>query len=97
MEGVASWIIGTAYGALGLAFALALLRLMLGPSLADRVVAVDMAAFVFIGFAGLYGVETGYPGLLNVALAVAVFVFLATVAYARYQESVAALAEEEGV
>ena len=90
-----TWVLRVAYAALSVALGLTLIRMVRGPSLADRVVALDLLAFVVIAFTGVYGIETGYSGLLNVALAVGIFVFLGTVAYARYQEALVALGAED--
>lgn len=95
MDESITWVLKVAYVALGVALCLTLVRMVRGPSLADRVVALDLLAYIFIAFAGVYGMETGYPDLLNVALAVGIFVFLGTIAYARYQEAHFAL-EKEG-
>ncbi|MGY6412300.1 MAG: monovalent cation/H+ antiporter complex subunit F [Alkalilacustris sp.] len=61
-------------------------RLALGPSLADRVVALDMMTITIIVFCGLYAIYTGEPSFLDVAIVLALIGFLATVALARYAE-----------
>jgi multicomponent Na+:H+ antiporter subunit F len=68
--------------ALGIAF----IRLALGPSLADRVVALDMMNVTVIGFCGLYAILMREPSFLDVAIVLALVGFLATVALARYAE-----------
>lgn len=89
------WVLGTAYAALGAALILTLVRMVRGPTLTDRVVALDQIAYVFIAFTGVYAMEMDRAGILNVALALGAFVFLGTVAYARYLEAVVALRERE--
>ena len=59
-------------------------RLMRGPSLADRVVALDMLALLGIGFIGIVAVATEEYAYLDVAIALALVGFLATAAFARY-------------
>jgi multicomponent Na+:H+ antiporter subunit F len=64
----------------------AFVRIVRGPSLADRVVALDMLTMLMVAFAGVYVVATGEPAFLDVAIALALIGFLATVAFARYAE-----------
>lgn len=66
--------------------AVAFVRLALGPSLADRVVALDMMTVTIISFCGVYAVFTDEPSFLDVAIVLALVGFLATVALARYAE-----------
>lgn len=73
-----------AYGAMIVSFALSVYRLLKGPSPADRVVALDMLALLGIGFIGLFSISTGEYAFLDVAIALALVGFLATVAFARY-------------
>ncbi|WP_114964409.1 monovalent cation/H+ antiporter complex subunit F [Alkalilacustris brevis] len=68
--------------ALGIAF----IRLAKGPSLADRVVALDMMNVTIIAFCGLYALLVDDPSFLDVAIVLALVGFLATVALARYAE-----------
>ena len=60
----------------------AFIRLVLGPSLADRVVAVDTLAVMAIGALVLVSVAEGQPVLLDIALAIALVMFIGTVAMA---------------
>jgi multicomponent Na+:H+ antiporter subunit F len=63
---------------------LAFIRLAIGPSGADRVVALDMLAILMVGFAALFAMESGEPSFLDIAIALALVSFLGTVALARY-------------
>ncbi|MCE8006442.1 cation:proton antiporter [Aestuariivita sp.] len=65
---------------------LAFWRLMRGPSLPDRVVALDMMTVAIVAFCGLAAVRSGDSAFLDVALALALVGFLATVALARFAE-----------
>lgn len=69
-----------------LAVALALVRLALGPTLPDRVVALDMMTVAIVAFCGLMAMQSNDPAFLDVALALALVGFLATVALARFAE-----------
>lgn len=66
------------------AFFIAFLRLVRGPTLSDRVLALDMLVTVGIGFIAVLTVRTGYGQYLDVAIALGLVGFLATVAFARY-------------
>ena len=75
-----------ALGLLGLGLILALVRALRGPSLADRVVVLDLVGLIAIGFISAAAVITDQPLLLDVALIVALITFLGTVAFAHYIE-----------
>lgn len=61
---------------------MAFIRLVAGPTLADRVVAVDVLATMAIGALVIIAVITGTALLLDIALAIALVVFLGTIAMA---------------
>ena len=69
---------------LGLGFSFA--RLIKGPSLPDRVVSVDLITVLAVAVVGLLAVAHGDPDLLDVAAALALVAFLATLAFAWYAE-----------
>jgi multicomponent Na+:H+ antiporter subunit F len=79
---------------LAVAMSLVFVRLVRGPSLADRVVAIDVLTAVAIGFIATYVVATGATALLDAALVLALVAFMATAAFARFVEHRAA--PEEG-
>jgi multicomponent Na+:H+ antiporter subunit F len=68
------------------ALLVALVRLLRGPSLADRVVALDLLGTVAIGMIAAVAVVAEAAEFLDVALVVALVMFLGTVAFARYLE-----------
>ncbi|WP_240232866.1 cation:proton antiporter [Devosia lacusdianchii] len=69
---------------LGLALVLATIRIIIGPTLADRVLALDLLTMVAMGFVGAIAIRTGLTLYLDIAIALALLGFLATVALARY-------------
>ncbi|MEM0944848.1 MAG: monovalent cation/H+ antiporter complex subunit F [Pseudomonadota bacterium] len=73
----ASWVIL-------LAAAIVTIRLIRGPSTADRAVALDMLSVLVIAFAGLRALVTQQYAYLDVAITLALTSFLATVALSRY-------------
>ncbi|MFV0245949.1 MAG: monovalent cation/H+ antiporter complex subunit F [Qingshengfaniella sp.] len=66
--------------------ALGFLRLVLGPTLADRVVALDMMTVSIVAFCALFAIKSGTPVFLDVAMVLALIGFLTTAALARYAE-----------
>ena len=75
-----TWI--TLCAALGFGF----IRLVRGPSLADRVVALELFASLTVGVISAYVMITGKIAFLDVAMVLALTAFLAAVAFARYLE-----------
>lgn len=64
----------------------AFLRLARGPSLPDRVIAVDLIGVIVVGFVAAYSIDVGRSELVDAALVVALVGFLGTVAFAQYVE-----------
>lgn len=69
---------------LGIALILSMVRIVIGPTVADRVLALDLLTVLAMGFIGAIAVRTGITLYLDIAIAVALLGFLATVALARY-------------
>lgn len=73
-----------ALGILSLSFLLTVLRVVIGPGLPDRVLGLDMLVTTAIGFIVVIGIRTGYTLYLDIAIALGLVGFLATVAFARF-------------
>ena len=71
-------------GILGLSLLICFVRLDLGPTLADRIVAMDLLAIVTVGIIVVSAASSGQAGSLDVAIMIALVGFLGTVAYAWY-------------
>ncbi len=71
---------------LALAMMFAFVRLLRGPSLPDRVVAIDLLTALGIGTIATYAIATEQTALLDVAIVQALVSFLGTVAFAYYIE-----------
>ena len=69
---------------IGLAMLLTFVRLVRGPTLPDRVVALDLMGVLAVGMLAAYAVAAGQPVLLDPAAVLALVGFLGTVAFARY-------------
>ncbi|WP_039952260.1 cation:proton antiporter [Vibrio coralliilyticus] len=72
-----------AYTGLLLSVVMAFIRLILGPTLADRVIALDLIAFITVGFIAVYTLDSGQQSLLDVAITLGLVAFLGTIAFAR--------------
>ncbi len=62
------------------------LRVMRGPSLPDRVVALDLVGLLAVSVISVVAIATQKPVLLDAAIALALIAFLSTVAFARFIE-----------
>ena len=61
-------------------------RFLKGPSIADRVIALDLMVIIGIGAIAVYSVLTNQSTFLDIAMVVALIGFLSTVAFAYYLE-----------
>jgi multicomponent Na+:H+ antiporter subunit F len=76
-------VLDVALAALALSFLLALVRVALGPTAADRAAAADVCLFALVAAFAVLAVRTEAPALLDGVLVVTLLGFLATVALAR--------------
>ena len=68
------------------AAALTTVRLLRGPSLPDRAVALDLLAVIVIAVLAAFAVAVEQPVYVDLILAVGLIAFLGTVAFASYVE-----------
>ncbi|WP_423068551.1 monovalent cation/H+ antiporter complex subunit F [Devosia sp. CN2-171] len=73
-----------AIGLLVVALFLTVIRLIRGPNLGDRILALDLITVLGAGFIGTIAVLTGFSLYIDIAIALALVSFLSTVALARY-------------
>jgi multicomponent Na+:H+ antiporter subunit F len=88
LQGPIYWAVYVSLALLSLAIFGALVRVLVGPSLPDRVVALDLVAYLAMGFLGTYSVLAGESTYIDAALVLALLAFLGTVAVARYIERI---------
>lgn len=69
---------------LGLSLMLTFFRLILGPTLPDRVVALDLIGIITAGIIGVLAIENEQPVYLIVAVVLALIAFIGTIAFAFY-------------
>ncbi len=89
---IASWffsldgITTVAFAVLMASLILTFVRLVQGPTLPDRVVALELIAAIVVGLIGTYSISTSVPDFLDVAIVMALMAFLAAVGFARFLE-----------
>jgi len=71
---------------LSVALLLAFVRLARGPSLPDRVIAIDLVSILAAAIAATYAIAAEDAVFLDVAIVLALISFLGTVAFARFVE-----------
>ncbi|HVH13989.1 MAG TPA: monovalent cation/H+ antiporter complex subunit F [Longimicrobium sp.] len=80
-------VLATAYAVLAAAALLTLWRVVRGPTLPDRVVAIDLLGVIVTGFVVVSAASTGATWFLDIAIVIALISFVGTIAYARYIEA----------
>jgi multicomponent Na+:H+ antiporter subunit F len=71
---------------IGLSILIIFFRLVIGPSIEDRIVALDLLAANAIAFIAVYAIQSGTTTFLDVGVILALLAFLGTVAFAYYLE-----------
>nr|WP_321457715.1 cation:proton antiporter [uncultured Cohaesibacter sp.] len=69
---------------LSLSFLFTAYRIIKGPTLADRIIGLDMLVAVGIGFIAVIGVKTDFYLYTDIAIALGLVGFLSTLAFARF-------------
>lgn len=86
MNGWLAVFLDSAMFVLGVAIVLCVIRLMRGPSVADRAMALDQISVQAVGIVTLYSIRVNDAIYLDAALVVALIGFLSVLAFARYIE-----------
>ena len=71
---------------LGIALIVAFIRLVKGPTLPDRIVAMDLFGVLVVGLIVVLAGWSGVRATLDAAIVIALVGFLGTIAYATYVE-----------
>lgn len=79
-QSLAPWCLLVIIGSMGLTF----VRLLLGPTTADRALAIDLLSILAAVAMAPLAIEARQPSYLSVALAISLVSFVATVALAAY-------------
>ena len=79
-----SWAMAISFGAVAVSQLLAMVRLVIGPGSADRILALDTMVVNAIALIVLLGISQGTRMYFEAALIIAMLGFVSTVAYARF-------------
>ncbi len=79
-------MLGAAALAILVAMFIALLRALLGPSVYDRMLAVNAFGSITVLFIAVYGFLSGRPDFLDIALVYALINFIGTIAVLKFFE-----------
>ncbi len=71
---------------IGLSLLLIFYRIVIGPSIEDRIVGIDLLTSNAIAFIAVYSIQSRTTTFLDVGLILALIAFLGTVAFAFYLE-----------
>ncbi len=82
LEKVTAYTLAT----LGVSLLIAVVRLVKGPTLPDRIVAMDLIGVLVVGLIVVLAASTGVAATLDAALVIALIGFVGTIAYATYVE-----------
>ncbi len=80
------WLDYVVFSLLGVGLVLVILRLIIGPKLADRVVALDTFNMTVIGIIVFIALLQNSMLYLDIAIVYGILAFLETVVFARYLE-----------
>jgi multicomponent Na+:H+ antiporter subunit F len=72
------------FATMSLAFFVLLYRIAFGPTIPDRILALDMMFIIAIGFIAIFGIFVRYYIYVDIAIALGLVGFLSTVALARF-------------
>lgn len=71
---------------LSIALVFVFIRFFKGPTIVDRVIALDLLVTIGIGIISIYSIIYDQPNFLDIALILALIAFLGTVAFTYYLE-----------
>lgn len=80
------WVVTITFIMLSLSLLLTFIRLVLGPSLPDRVVALELLALITVAISIVYAIHVEVAHFLDVALVLALTGFMAAVGFSRFLE-----------
>ena len=69
---------------LGVSLVLTFIRLVRGPTLPDRVIALDLIGIITVGIISVFAIQTNQPVYLIVAVVLALIAFIGTMAFAYF-------------
>lgn len=79
-------VINISFAMLFLATIITFIRLLIGPTLPDRVVALELIASILVSIIGLYAISYNESSFIDVSIVMALIAFLAAIGFARFLE-----------
>lgn len=79
-------VITITFAILLLALVLTFVRLIIGPTLPDRVVALELIPSILVSIIGVYAINHNTSSFIDVSIVVALIAFLAAIGFARFLE-----------
>ncbi|MCC5880616.1 MAG: pH regulation protein F [Idiomarina sp.] len=79
-------VITITFAILLLALVLTFIRLIIGPTLPDRVVALELIPSILVSIIGVYAINHNTSSFIDVSIVVALIAFLAAIGFARFLE-----------
>lgn len=71
---------------LSFSIVLVFIRIVLGPSLPDRVISFDLIGTITIGMIAIYSITTGVESYMDAAIILSLVMFLGAIAFAYYMK-----------
>ena len=71
---------------LSFSIVLVFIRIVLGPTLPDRVISFDLIGTITIGMIAIYSITTGVESYMDAALILSLVMFLGAIAFAYYMK-----------
>ena len=68
-------------------FLLAFIRLVSGPTHADRLIALDLIGSITISFIAVFSISSGQTAFLDIAITLALVMFVGTVAFVTFMKA----------
>lgn len=79
-------VITITFAILLLALVITFIRLLIGPTLPDRVVALELIPSILVSMIGVYAIVHDASSFIDVSIVVALVSFLAAIGFARFLE-----------
>lgn len=71
---------------LSFSIVLVFIRIVIGPSLPDRVISFDLIGTITIGMIAIYSITTGVESYMDAAIILSLVMFLGAIAFAYYMK-----------
>lgn len=78
------FVLNVSEALMGIGLLLCFVRIAKGPSLPDRVIALDVSTTMIVGIIAIESIATDQPILLRIAVVITMLSFLGTIAFANY-------------